>query len=220
MNVLWTSGTGFDSVQRPVKACWLLLIMKGPVFRHYGPRIWLRYTSIGRVKLFSCLRSQRATSPRGDKETIGARKNFSRPETHLRKNIFPTSAPQPRKLSPPWGDFRSEKASFVIPVEARRANTPRKLRSSSRAAGVGRGDLLEPREVNGGNDEEKKPEETSPLLNLPGLGIDAELREPDAAGLLGAEDEFSFQQFGDFRFGDARHGGNYLEVAEAGIRFH
>ena len=48
-----------------------------------------------------------------------------------------------------------EKAAFVIPVEARRATIPRKLRSSSRAAGVGRGDLLDPREVNGGDDEEK-----------------------------------------------------------------
>ena len=56
-------------------------------------------------------------------------------------------------------------------------------------------------------------------LNLPGLGVDAELCEPDAAGLLNAQDEFPLQQLGDLFFRDARHGGNYLQVAEAGIRF-
>ncbi len=144
LNVLWTSGTGFDSVQRPVKACWRLLIMKGPVFRHYGPRMWLRYTSIGRVKLFSCWRSQRAMSLRGDDETIGAQKKFSRAETHLWKNIFPTSAPPAGKLSPPWRDLLSDKAAFVIPVDG-------KLGHHSTG-----NPLLYPRDMRGRTDEGKK----------------------------------------------------------------
>ena len=56
-------------------------------------------------------------------------------------------------------------------------------------------------------------------LDLPSLGVNAELSEPNAAGLVLPQDEFLFQKLGDLFLIDARGRGHYLQVSEAGIDF-
>ena len=45
--------------------------------------------------------------------------------------------------------------------------------------------------------------------------MDAELRQPDTAGLSDTQDELLLQQFRNLIFGDARNAGDYLKVAQA-----
>lgn len=52
---------------------------------------------------------------------------------------------------------------------------------------------------------------------LPGLGVDAQPGEKDAAALFSALDEFPFYEFANFIFRNAGCGGNDLKVTEAGI---
>ena len=57
-------------------------------------------------------------------------------------------------------------------------------------------------------------------LRVAGLCVHTELREPDAAGLARAFDEFLFQQLTDLFFGNVGHGGNDLEITQARINFN
>src|SRR5829696_4774168 len=56
-------------------------------------------------------------------------------------------------------------------------------------------------------------------LELPGLCVDAERREKDAAGFFRALDKFPFHQFANFIFRDAWDGRDDLKITEAGIDF-